>query len=483
MRSGIVAIIVVGWMVALPLGVAQEGVPTMQEPVDTHCRADPPLENCDPKQANEAAHGQRLILPDDNLPVRTILYAHYLTDILQQAPLNTQFPNPDREIDLDRGFTMPTVYVAQEGAPCCKFPNNEFKLFSTAGLIEYLPDGFRVHQEPGLAEPVEIVPIDGEYVYLYWYMSPEIGPQSVAADRPGVVPALGVYAKMNLGRFPSDDSRLLIAEGDTGSGYQSETPFADNQCSECVTLVTRPGESDPVYEFKVPLKLERTTIPDVRDPAFSDKEKGYVLQVIPYQLEQEKVRVTQADWRLRTGPEYAPRLVLDVDQPLVTKSTRIHTFAEGLFFRWSFNSVWGTYDVDVNSLDIRIDGPKKLGPAELELVKIKYSFDHDGHFKPINVTWRYDFVNQPLPAGEYTVSAMVHNLQDTYMLDWTDTFTVDAQGVPQVEDLGGGLSGGDPASRVKGGGQPSGDSPGPTVAALVLACAVAAYAAMRRDRD
>lgn len=323
MNAGWVAILFAGLMIALPWTMAQPGVPTVHEPIDTWCRGDPPLENCDPKTANEAAGRPAVITADDNMPVRTILYAHFLESIIQQAPLNTQYPDPDRERDLYGSMFMPTVYVASEGAPCCKFRNNQFKMFSTAGLVEYLADGFRVHQEPGLAEPVQLVPIDGEYAYVYWYMSPESAPQAVPGDHPGVMPAVGVYAKWNLGRHPSDDPRLLIGEGDTGSGFGSATPFADDQCADCVTMVSRPGETNPVYQFKVPLTLERTILPDVFDPAYADHEKGYFLQVIPYQIEQEQVQVTDSGWRLRTGPDYAPRLVVDVREPLV-KIGRAH---------------------------------------------------------------------------------------------------------------------------------------------------------------
>lgn len=475
-----VAIVIVGLMIALPLTTAQEDIPTLHDPVDTSCRGDPPLENCDPRQANEAAGRPAVITADDNMPVRTILYAHYLENIIQQAPLNTQYPDPDREEDLYGSTFMPTVYVPGE-TPCCKFRNNQFKLFSTAGLVEYLADGFRVHQEAGLAEPVQLAPIDGEYAYVYWYMSPESAPEAVPGDHVGVMPAVGVYAKWNLGRHPSDDARLLVGEGDTGSGFGSATPLADDQCADCVTMVSQPGETNPVYQFKVPLKLDRTILPDVFDPAYDDKEKGYFLQVIPYQVEQEQAQVTETSWRLRTGPDYAPRLVVDVQDPLVTISTRVHTFGDGLFYRWSFKSVWGTYDVDVNTLDLVVEGPDgtTLSP---ELVKIKYSLDHDGHFKPINATWRHDFVQEPLAPGTYTIRASVDNLQGTYRLEWTDEFTVDADRVPQVEDLGGGFGGDDPAQRLNRGGD-GGDAPGASAASLVVAATLGSLLAARRRRE
>jgi hypothetical protein len=200
--------------------------------------------------------------------------------------------------------------------------------------------------------------------------------------------------------------------------------------------------------------------------------------VVPYQIKQgEDAEFTQAEWRVRTGAKFPPRVVLDVANPLMTKSTWVHTYNDGLFFRWSFVSPWGSYDWDANTIEIRVDGPKSLTAADIELIKVKYSGDHDGHFKPVNITWMYDFVENPLPGGEYTLHTSLVNLQHTYQLEWTQTFTVDNRGVPQVDAIGAGTgSAGGPGAKSGTGGE----SPGPAAIVLFAALAVAALALRRR---
>jgi hypothetical protein len=468
--------LLVAALFAVPAGVAQDP-PTVKPALEGSGCAE--LENCDPQQANQEAWGQSMILDTDGkAAVRMILFAHF-QDLLQRAPLNTQEPQAEREPDLDRGFLMPTIYVEDQGgqqAPCCKFNNNRFLMFSSPGFVEYLQEGnWRVHQEPGLAADVEI---HGDTVWGYWYMSPSNVPDSlpVSGTAPGVIPAVGVYMKMNLGRFESDESSRIIAEGDTGSGFGS--PDSAGQCGDCVTMISTPGQ-DEVWEFKVPMKVSKSVIPSVWDETVSEKDHGYVVRAIPYQLETEQGRVTQADWRLRTGIDYPPRLVLDIKNPMVTTSTRAHLFDDYLFFRWSFTSPWGSYDVDANSLMLEVEGPKNLGPGDIEFVNLKHSVDHDGHFKPLNATWRYDYVNNPLPPGKYTIKAMVHNYQNTYMKTWTEEFTVNDKGIPELESIGAvGGSGG----RAQGGAD-GGDSPGFEAVGLLAVFAAMAFVAQRRRRD
>jgi hypothetical protein len=424
----------------------------------TNCKP----ENCDPLAANG---GQ---VQTGDAVVKTILYGHF-EDILQSAPLNTQAPHPEKEVDQNKGFLMPTIDTNTACEQCnLHFKNNQFEMFSSPGLVEYTAEGWRIHQEPGLAETVQIA---GDTMHLYWYLSAHNVPNAPTGQPAGfgTVASIGVYARMETGRFSGYGE--LIAEGDTGTGYGSPQPSTDPNTYP-ITMYNAPGE-DAVYEFEVPMRVINPTIPSAAS------SQGYVVTVVPYQVKQgEEAEFTQAEWRVRTGAKFPPRIVVDVANPMVTKHTLVHTYDDQLFFRWSFVSPWGSYDLDPASLEIQVDGPKQLTGADIEFIKLKHSIDHDGHFKPVNASWRYPYVANPLPPGEYTVKASVHSLQHTYLLEWSETFTVDERGVPQVDSIGnlGGSGGG--GAGAKGGA--GGDSPGFEVLALVAAVAVGALLIRRR---
>jgi hypothetical protein len=159
---------------------------------------------CDPKEANGGTmkKGEEI--------TKVILYGHF-EDILNMAPLNTQLPDPQREPDLNRGFLMPVIdtntNACVPGTQTCgdfHFKNNEFTMFSSPGLVEYLQEGWRTHQEPGLADDAEIA---ADSFNLYWYMSAFAVPQQsstgggASAAKVGVVPQVGVFARMETGRF------------------------------------------------------------------------------------------------------------------------------------------------------------------------------------------------------------------------------------------------------------------------------------------
>lgn len=381
-----------------------------------------PVSGCDPATCDPlVANGGHVHSGDD--PVRVILYAH-VKDLLQRAPLNTQFPGPEEE-DVNAGFLVPTVYTTSPQPH--GFHNNEFNWFLSPGLVEYLADGWRIRNQPGLGGPVGLA---SDEVTLFFYVSPGYGASSPEA--PHVMPAAGVYAQVNLGRNPSDDPRLLVAVGDTGTGYGSAEP---GQAAGTSTLISLPGE-DPVYEFRVPMEVLRDRLPGIREAA-DFEERGAIVHIVFYQLETEGASFTDGAWRIRTGPQFAPRVLIDMHRPLVTDMARIHTYSDSdpvnhLYFRWAVRAALGAYDVDPDSIQIHVDGPT---PIEPELVIAKYSVDHDGAFKPVNVTWRHNLTARPLTDGAYHVTASAMNRQATYRVVWNHTFHV-ADGQPQVKDLG-----------------------------------------------
>lgn len=427
------------------------------------------------KPQDEDVNGPAMRTGDQS--AQTILYGHF-QDILNRAPLNTQ-PLGEQEEDLNRGFTMPTAvgYAPMDptGRAYVHFENNWFFMFSSPGFVEIVDGVWRTHQEPGLAEPVQIV---GDQVTLYFYLSvypvPGVTSESSPAGNTAlaVMPQVALYARMETGRHVFNPKSLLLAEADTGSGDIGPAPVSPARA----TLVQMPG-GDEVWEFQVPMALHVNPIPSVWDGS-----EGYLVSVNVYQVTGdpplEKTHVTQSDWRMRAGPSTPPRLVMEVANPLMTKSKEIVAFRENVFVRWSFASPWGSYDTDDRGLKIRVEGPGQVNPEDIKLVIIKRSVDHDGHFKPINVTWKIDHVRSVMPDGEYLVHVSIPNLQHTYQLEETFSFLM-KDGAPEVKTLGA-VHRHDQRGAVQTIQPGAKDSPAWPMLGALVAVAVAAAAASRR---
>jgi hypothetical protein len=419
---------------------------------------------CDPKEANGGTikKGEEI--------TKVILYGHF-EDILNMAPLNTQAPDPQREPDLNRGFPVPVIdtntNVCVPGTQTCgdfHFKNNEFTMFSSPGLVEYLQEGWRTHQEPGLADDAEIA---ADSFNLYWYMSAFAVPQQsstsggASAAKVGVAPQVGVFARMETGRFKFRGD--VIAESsrniDFGQGTRQN-------------LITTPAGED-VYEFVVPMSVKEKTIPS------SEAKNGFIVFIRPYQIMSDNsdtplVQIMQADWRVRTGPEFPPRLVIPISQPMSTRSALLNLFEDRMFVRWSFTADFGSYDMKDASLQLVSTGAEKIEPKAIDFIILKRSVDHNGHFKPVNATWAIDYRNFPLSDGSYELTASILNLQGTYQLEQKFAFTV-LDGVPQVPRIGVAR-----AAELAVNEGPRGESPGFEIAAILGVLAGVAIVSLRR---
>lgn len=414
---------------------------------------------CDPASVNEGR------MKTGKEPVNLLLYGHFRNH-LDQAPLNTQKPDPNFEVDLNVGFLMPVIDTNSDACvppqgTCADFhfKHNQFTMFSSPGFVEYLTDGsWYTHQEPGLAADAKLV---GDEIRLYWYMSAHAvsgmnsnsGLGATAAV--GAMPQVGVYARMETGRFAF-----------RGETIAASADFDENAVGspERANMVTVPGQPD-VYEFQVKMRILKDAIPN------SHLANGFIVYVNPYQVKteaEEGTQFAQPDWRLRTGPRYPPRLVVPVEEPMKTVASSLTIFDQRLFLRWSFVSAMGSYDMKDASLALAVTGTGQVEPKAVDFINLKRSVDHDGHFKPVNATWAIDYVNFPLADGEYELTASIPNMQGTYLLTEKFAFNI-VGGKPDVFEIGKRPA----APRTSETSGPIGDSPAPGVILFLVAVAVA----------
>ncbi|MBI2077987.1 MAG: hypothetical protein HYT80_06410 [Euryarchaeota archaeon] len=372
------------------------------------------VKNCQPNDVNGP------VPKTGSEPTGVILYAH-MEDILILAPLNTQRPDPKKEPDSVRPLG---ACAATHTGTSADFKVNgcEFTMFSSPGLVEYTSDGWRTHMQPGLSYNASVA-------------SPTINAYFTLRGNP-VAPNVGIYARLVSGRFPS--SGQIIAESAYGAAAATRH------------LVSLPGDSYESWEYEVPLAVKNAIIPDTKSAA------GFAVFVRVFQIGNEAATVTQPAIGLHVGAKFPPRLAFTVNEPMRTRDHSVVSYKGTAFFRWSFEAVWGSYDIDAATLAFNSTGPTHLSPEAVRHVILRRSTDMNGYFKPVNSTWSVDYNQHRLADGAYEVTASILNLQHTYRLEQKFAFDVE-DGVPRI-----------PNADIKGKGVPA---PSLVVALAALAAA------------
>lgn len=351
-----------------------------------------------------------------------ILYPH-VESLVKRAPMNTEVPALAEGYVHD-GFSMVTLNT-ETGTPAdVHFQNNNFRWYTSPGGVQVPGNGnWLVHSESGLAEDLEVV---GETIWMYLYLGIANGPDQGQPSPVAALPAIGIYARIETGRFSYNPDETLLAEGDTAAG----SPLGG------ATLVSTNPDDSRIWEFKVPLEVRNRTWPSVW-PKVSGGEggpNGATVTASIYQLKQKEAQptgrtneFTSWDWRFVAGttPDgrtLPPRLLVEAAQPLVTKGIGMCVFGGNLYAEWSFNSPLTAYDIDVESVRAQIDDARD-GDEKTLFVNVDGGW-YESHFVPVKVRRTMDFRESPLADGEHTVRFSALNRQHTYLLKENVTFWV-----------------------------------------------------------
>jgi hypothetical protein len=369
--------------------------------------------------------------------VKSVFYFHY-DRLIDTPPINLQ-SLPENAPRINSGLLLPTLVATPASVLVAHFKANTFEGYGTAAYVAW-NDGSRglTHQEPGLASDLEIV---GDTIPLYFYVSvypiPTMNSEGpLGTNVAGALPHVAVRAAIQAGRNPGHGP--IVAEYDSGAGDVAGAAGS----AERENLVITPSSLGPdIYEVMVPLEVKDRTL-----KAFHNGGPGFTVTATLYQLEPTpEAQFTQADWRFRQGPETPMRFVLEHTRPMTTQNAQLLHFNQAIFIRWSFLSAWGSYDLDHRSIQVKLEGPSSPAPDKIGLSRpllFNPSTDHCCHFKPVNATWKFDYRRAELKDGQYTLRLGIMNLQNTYRLEETLTFTI-RNGVPtDVPAIGAGTGGG-----------------------------------------
>lgn len=337
----------------------------------------------------------------------TVMYGH-LFNLLDAVPINVQFPNAGCA-DLARGFTtVPTVAF---------FDQAKMDLYSSPGFVEYEAGSGecepRLHPERGITDDVLLdssIPI-----VFYWYLSADTDDVSVAADPQevdtGVMPCVEVKVELWTGRHARQGT--LLAEGTATRTVVSSKPApaqdptpAPDPCAAGEHTPTTLSLT-PVTEFAVSMGAAGGLIPKV---------DAFVVHVEWRQFSQTgDQKFAQREWNVHTGADFRNRLVLPVLNPLRVEEVRPQLFEDKIYIHGVFNSPWGSYDVDPASLKVEILKPdgSVLETSNIGEPILKFSVDHDAHFKPVNATFPWEYKKDNLAPGIYTIRLSSQNWQHT----------------------------------------------------------------------
>lgn len=322
--------------------------------------------------------------PQTRPPVPVILYGH-MWNTWGQFPLNTQAPTRDLDPDLNEGLLMPTIESGDGQPSGVHFRNNEFVFFSMASDVENFQGSVRFPHGGGIALARDLRLADRP-VTGYFYLSPTIRPGDLDGHAfPSVV--ADIRLEMTIGPYRGHDG--LYAEGRSARGI----------------LLPGLDGSEPVYEFAVPMPLLKTVWP--AGPGLHGIR--WTVRVTQVELP-GNIEFAQSGWSVRSGPQYPPRLVLQVLNPLEVALSPAQRVDDAVMIRGEAISPFGSYDVADGFARLEVEGTPAIEENRITLLHAKRGMDHESDLKPVRYLWS---VNVPSLDG-YLVTMHARTRQGSF---------------------------------------------------------------------
>lgn len=353
-------------------------------------------------------------------------------------PMNTQFP--EGEADLSQGFTGHYCGIPGD-ATCEDDPQNEVWLYTTAGFVqikEYTQfDYSKLHNERGLTKDTYLDM--GRDIKAEFYMSADLHGWLLAFCTPGVphdVPWPVPCWNWDPGYLSQWQVEATIYTGILGEhgGAADEAPdiataFADGKLTPLATGVSDPVDVQSLEATGNPTvwKFDINLGPPQRDVI--KKEESYVVRYQWWSLKPngEKMVLPEADvWNVDSGEYYPPTITLPVKGAFNVEMVLPQFVYGKLVVLGIMNTPWGSYDVDHDSVQIEIKNTRTgtiIEPRSIQRLA-DFSVAHGGHYKPVNVTYVWDYAADGVPAGEYDVTISAANFQGSASASCTGGFTL-----------------------------------------------------------
>jgi hypothetical protein len=411
--------------------------------------------------AAAASHATEAPAPPDAAarPTSIVTFYGHVFGVGAAAPMpaNTQFPVGEASYGVGGGGPCTTAPGASAaGVPTCDDdPTVKLVLYSTAGFVQ-ISDGedftrkggyAALHNEHGSTKDVLLdttQPVTAS-VFLTedttsWFVG--AGETFCFYPNPPDTGCLYPYWGWDAGAFPDavvKASLYYAVLGEYGADASQAPPVLQAMQGGGATLVASgktyvqlvtnglPG-SPNVREYKVDLgapKVER--IP---------KEATFFL-VYSFAHESAGTAWGTLEYRVWSGEFFPPRFTLPVKNAFDVEQV-VPQFLHGkLALLATINTPWGSYDVnpEATRLTITDERGNVVEPARIETIA-DYRVAHGAHYKPVNVSFVWDYLADKLPAGAYRATVEAGNHQGSARAACTATFAIGPGGDPAGAQAG-----------------------------------------------
>lgn len=407
--------------------------------------------------ASTAALGQGNQPGDTGGTDEVTFYGHVFGHGLDQPmPANTEAPIGEDNYGIgtgaycqDAGPTVPSAPVVGtplvgDMEPCNEEEGNKLALFSTAGLVdvetrsEFQAEGAygQLHNERGQTKPIQLD--TGEPITASVYISMDAhgwfvgtGETNCLHPHPENVPCVYPYWGWDPGVYEDVVVEATLYSADLGSRTNaSEAPpihetYDAGEATEIATGQWGPGQVinglpgyPNVNQFEIDLgSAQEDTIP---------RDEDFFLIYDVYQSTGGVNYLVDGPARWYGGEFFPPTFTLPVENAFSVERV-VPNFAHGqLAILGIINTPWGSYDVDDDSVELEIEDPNGQTVDPDELTRFAdFSVAHGGHFKPVNLTWIWDYQDSGLATGNYSVSVSASNFQGSASAACETWFTLE----------------------------------------------------------
>ncbi len=370
---------------------------------------------------------------------RVTFYGHVFGHrYAEPMPSNTEAPIGENNYgfgsyhwctDQAEAIGLPPTTVNQKG--CRDSGENTLVLFSTPGFVDvqdraqWQSEGTYslLHNERGQTKDIQLDP--SQTIEASIFLTVDFhgwaaggGETSCIGVHPEDVPCVYPYWGWDVGTQPNFvvEATMYKAQlGEHGANASDAPPVgqaidsgeaeivAQGQWGPDQSTVGIPG-SPAAQQFTIDMGTPQVdTIP---------KEEDFFI-VYRYYSDTPAGSVGVHTWRLWSGEFFPPTYTLPVENAFDVERV-VPNFAHGkMAIVGVMNTPWGSYDIDPDTVDLTIEGPNgEVTPEHISQFG-DFSVAHGGHYLPINITWIWDYQQEGLQPGDYTISLSASNFQNS----------------------------------------------------------------------
>jgi hypothetical protein len=364
-------------------------------------------------------------------------------------PMNTQFPLG--EADLSQGLTAHSCNTVGD-ASCEEDANNEVWLYTTAGFVQikqYTEFAYsKLHNERGLTKDTYLDTTKD--ITATFYMSADSHGWLLAFCQPGLphdapwpVPCWnwdpGVLTQWQV-QATVFTGTLGNYGGAADTAPDIATAYASGKLVKLAEGVSEPQDVKSLEPLGNPTvwKFDVNLGKPLRDHIA--KEESYLVRFKWWSVKPDGSRrvIPEADtWNVDSGEYYPPVVHLPVKGAFTVEYVVPQFVYEKLVILGIMNTPWGSYDVNQDSIKLDIKDAKGNGFTPVHVTRLAdFSVAHGGHYKPVNVTYVWDYNADKLPPGDYTATVSATNYQGSASAQCSARFTVLGGGHPGPIQVG-----------------------------------------------